>query len=202
MYFKTEELAPNDIYRYLVGGVVPRPIAWVSTLNSEGVSNIAPYSFFTVASINPPILTIAHIAPQAATQKDTLANLKATQECVVNIVSHDQVKSMNASSSPLPNNISEFETFDIGQANSIQVKPVGAAGAKVRFECQLREILSLSEQPAGGQLILLNVVGIYIDDKILNADKLIDQNQLDAIGKMGADGYCKTTLGFDLPRPK
>ena len=98
----------QEIYHLLVGGVCPRPIAWISSQSSKGVMNLAPYSFFTVASCNPPVLSITHITPMDRLAKDTLINLQETKECVVNIVSSEQVDKMNITCADYPHDASEF----------------------------------------------------------------------------------------------
>jgi flavin reductase (DIM6/NTAB) family NADH-FMN oxidoreductase RutF len=201
MFKKVEDMNAQDIYKLLVSGIIPRPIAWVSTQNAQGVQNLAPYSFFTVASVNPPILAITHVAPRAGGEKDTLANLKVVPECVVNIVSAAQAEAMNASCAPYPNDTSEFEQAQIAAAPSELVKPVSVADSAVRYECKLREIINLSDLPAGGQLILLDVVGVSVKDGLLNEAGLVDAKQLDAIGKLGGDDYSYCRDGFALARP-
>ena len=99
MYFNTSETSPRENYQLLTGAVVPRPIAWLSTLSDTGVANLAPYSFFTVASCKPPVLCVVQVNPRDRAEKDTLLNLQATRECLVNVVSHVLVDEMNTSSS-------------------------------------------------------------------------------------------------------
>ena len=197
MFKSVSELSTPEIYRYLVGGIVPRPIAWISTLSADGVQNLAPYSFFTVASVNPPVLAITHIPSRAQAEKDTLKNLHAHPECVINIVSANQVEQANASSESLASTLSEFKQFDILSTPSQQVKPVSVAGSKVRYECQLREVINVS---AGGQLILLDLIGVFIDDDLIK-DDLIDAFKLDAIGKMGGADYNLTRDLIQAKRP-
>lgn len=197
MFKSVTELTPPEIYRLLVGGIVPRPIAWISTLNSQGVQNLAPYSFFTVASVNPPVLAITHIPSRAQAEKDTLKNLRANPECVVNIVSANQTQQANASSQALANSESEFAQFDIVSTPSQQVAPASVAESKVRYECKLREILNVS---AGGQLILLDLMGVFVNDDLIK-EGLIDPARLDAVGKMGGDDYNLTRELIKAKRP-
>lgn len=201
MFIKVEDTNPQDMYKLLVSGIIPRPIAWVSTQNQQGVQNVAPYSFFTVASVNPPILAITHVAPRAGGEKDTLANLKAVPECVVNIVSASQAEAMNASCAPYDNNTSEFEQAQIAAAPSELITPLRVADSAVGYECKLREIINLSGLPAGGQLILLDVIGVSVKDGLLNEAGLVDAKQLDAIGKLGGDDYSYCRDRFALARP-
>ena len=202
MYFDLTE--PNEqkgAYSKLVGGITPRPIAWVSTLSRDGVANIAPYSFFTVASVNPPVLSVTQVNPSDKANKDTLNNLLATQECVINVVSHELVEQMNQSCGNFSSHISEFAAVGIASTASQCVKPLSVAAAKVRYECSLREVFTISEQAGGGQMMLLNVVGIYIDDSVL-VNGYIDPRALNTVGKMGGDDFTTTHDLFSLARPK
>lgn len=196
----TQQCEKPTIYNLLVGGITPRPIAWISTASVDGVSNIAPYSFFTVASVNPPVLSVTQVNPRNNNNKDTLTNLINTKECVVNIVSEQHVEKMNQSCANYPPSISEFAAAGIESVASQFVKPLSVKGSKVRYECTLREVITLSEQPGGGQMMLLNVVGVFIDHSVL-IDERIDSQLLATVGKMGGDDFTKTASTFSLKRP-
>ncbi|KTF17557.1 flavin reductase family protein [Pseudoalteromonas carrageenovora] len=189
-----------NVYSYLVGGISPRPIAWVSTLNEDGVANVAPYSFFTVASCNPPVLSVTQVNPRDKAIKDTLANVLATKECVVNIVSHAQVEKMNQSCANYASDVSEFDAANITKVASEMVAVPGVADSKVRYECKLREVITFSSEPGGGQMILLDIVGICVEDETL-VDGYIDPTNLDSVGRMGGDYYATTRDKFVLKRP-
>ena len=191
----------RSVYSYLVGGISPRPIAWISTLSNEGVSNIAPYSFFTVASCQPAVLSVTQVNPSDKANKDTLTNLLATKECVVNIVSYALVEQMNQSCANYPNNVSEFDEASIERVPSQLVNPPSVAASKVRYECKLREVITISDEPSGGKMMLLDVVGIFIDDAAL-VNGYIDPTRLDAVGKMGGDYFSTTKDKFVLKRPQ
>lgn len=200
MWKNASECEPVELYQLLTGGIIPRPIAWVSSQNGEGITNLAPYSFFSVASCNPPVLTITNVPSRDVLAKDTLANLLETKECVVNVVPHSEIHNMNASCAPLPGGKSEIEEAGIVTEASKVVKVPGVKNAPVRYECTLRETITLSEKPIGGVLILLDVVAIYADDskfenQVLNADKL------DIVGKLGSNDYCHAKADITLERP-
>ncbi|MBE0420484.1 MULTISPECIES: flavin reductase family protein [Pseudoalteromonas] len=201
MFLDLTENTSQNVYSYLVGGISPRPIAWISTLNSEGIANIAPYSFFTVASCKPPVLSVTQVNPSDKTNKDTLSNLMATKECVVNIVSQELVEKMNQSCANYPSDISEFDAANIAQAPSLLVNAPSVAGSKVRFECKLREVISISNEPGGGKMMLLDVVGICINDSVMS-NGYIDPKLLNAVGKMGGDYFSTTKDKFVLKRPQ
>lgn len=200
MIFETSALEANDIYRLLVGGISPRPIAWISTLSKEGVANIAPYSFFNVASCNPPILWYSQVNPRNGQDKDTIRNLMDTQECVVHIVNSQLLEKMNLSCALLPPAQSEFEFAEIESEPSHSVDALSVKHAPIRYECQLREVLQLSTLPSGGTVALLDVKSIYVDDRLWDG-QMIDQQQLDSVGKMGGDFYSLTTDLRKLARP-
>lgn len=196
----TQHHEKPSIYNLLVGGITPRPIAWISTVSVDGVDNIAPYSFFTVASVNPPVLSVTQVNPRDKQNKDTLTNLLANKECVVNIVSEQQVEQMNQSCANYSSLVSEFAAVGIDSVTSEFVTPLAVKGSKVRYECTLREVITLSEKPGGGQIMLLDVRGIFIDDSVL-IDERIDGQLLATVGKMGGDDFTKTANVFSLKRP-
>lgn len=201
MFLDLTDNSNHSVYSYLVGGISPRPIAWVSTLSEEGVANIAPYSFFTVASCNPPVLSVTQVNPRDNANKDTLNNLLATKECVVNIVSHSLVDQMNQSCANYPRDVSEFDAANIQRTPSQLVSVPSVAASKVRYECKLREVITISDEPSGGQMMLLDVVGIFLDDTVL-VNGYIDPTRLDAVGKMGGDYFSTTKDKFALKRPQ
>ena len=201
MFLDLTDNSNHSVYSYLVGGISPRPIAWVSTLSEKGVANIAPYSFFTVASCNPPVLSVTQVNPRDNANKDTLNNLLATKECVVNIVSHSLVDQMNQSCANYPRDVSEFDAANIQRTPSQLVSVPSVAASKVRYECKLREVITISDEPSGGQMMLLDVGGIFLDDTIL-VNGYIDPTRLDTMGKMGGDYFSTTKDKFALKRPQ
>ncbi len=201
MYFDTAQTSPRDNYQLLTGAVVPRPIAWVSTLSEHGVANLAPYSFFTVASCKPPVLCVVQVNPRNRTEKDTLANLQATRECVVNIVSHVLVDAMNTSCADYPPEVDEFAKAGLEKSLSKAVAAPGVQDALVRFECNLREVKLVGDGPMGGSMMLLDVLGLEVNEAAMRGG-LIANDLLDAVGKLTGDGYCTTRSHFELERPK
>ena len=200
MNFDILDLGNQAKYRLLNGGVTPRPIAWISTRSSKGIDNLAPYSFFTVASCTPPVLMYTQIMPRAGDNKDTLTNLTETGECVVNIVSSDLMDIMNATSASLPMDESEFSHVGVEYSASQKVSPLSVAKSPVRYECTLREILSIGDSAGSGTVVLLDVVSVYVHDN-LYSEGIIDQAQIDSVGKMGGDGYYIAAQYTELERP-
>ena len=200
MYLDTSKLTAEQNYRHLVGGIIPRPIAWISTVSATGITNIAPYSFFTVASCNPPVLLYTQVTPRSGKNKDTLANILETKSCVVNIVSAPLLEKMNATCESLPPEISEFSAAGIESCVSQFVAAPAVAASKVRYECSLREVVQVSSEPSGGSVVLLNVLGIYLADDLLVESK-ISNGLLDAVGKLDGDWYAYTRETTALTRP-
>ncbi|TMN94134.1 flavin reductase family protein [Pseudoalteromonas sp. S558] len=200
MFLDLTDNSNHSVYSYLVGGISPRPIAWVSTLSSEGVANIAPYSFFTVASCNPPVLSVTQVNPSNNKDKDTLNNLLVTKECVVNIVSHDLIEQMNQSGANYSSEISEFDAANISQTSSQLVHAPSVTDSKIKFECRLREVITISKETGGGKIMLLDVIGINIDDEVL-VNGYIDPTRSNTVGKMGGDYFSTTKDKFVLKRP-
>lgn len=198
---------PRDVphvYRLLTSGVVPRPIAWVSTRSAEGVDNLAPYSFFTVASVQPPVLAVTQVnppnRPAERPHKDTLSNLQQRGECVVNVASSVQLELMNACAGDYPPDVSEFDAAGIERAPSVYVSVPGVAIAPVRYECRLRQILPVASNPMGGTMMLLDVVAIHVHESV-EANGEISLAQHQTLGKMGGDGYSVAKEDAVLARP-
>jgi flavin reductase (DIM6/NTAB) family NADH-FMN oxidoreductase RutF len=191
--------APINNYKLLVGVVVPRPIAFVSTISPEGVLNLAPFSFFTVASANPPVLCFT--ASYREPRKDTLVNVRATNEFVVNIVSEEFAAKMNATSGEYPYDVDEFAVSGLTPVPSDLVRPPRVKESHASMECRLLQTVEVSNQRFGGTLILGEVVRFHIDDAIFE-DFRIDPDKLGAVGRMAGSTYARTTDRFDLVRPE
>ena len=200
MNFDIAELGIQDKYRLLNGGVTPRPIAWISTRSKDGVNNLAPYSFFTVASCNPPVLLYTQVTQSSGLDKDTLRNLKETGECVINIVNSILLQQMNTTSASLNINESEFDLAGVEHITSAKVNARSVKESAIRYECTLRDIIGVGDLAAGGTIVLLNVKSIYVKDELYN-DGALNQELIDSVGKMGGDGYSPTSKYVELNRP-
>lgn len=200
MYLDASKLTVQENYGLLVGGVIPRPIAWISSISKAGVTNLAPYSFFTVASCNPPVLLYTQVTPRNGQNKDTLANILETQCCVVNIVSAPLLEKVNATCAGFPSEVSEFSAVGIESCESHFVAAPSVAASKVRYECSLREVIQVSSEPSGGSVVLLNVLGIYVSPDV-HLDSKISHHHLDAVGKLGGDWYSSVKETTELSRP-
>jgi len=191
-------LPPSMVYRLLASSVVPRPIAFVSTVSPAGVNNLAPFSFFNVVCPEPPI--VAFSASFRTPPKDTLANIQATGEYVVNIVGEDIAEQMNVCSGEYPPEVDEFALSGLTPIASDVVRAPRMRESRVNMECRLRQIIEVSTEPMGASLVLGQVVRFHVDDAIV-ANYRIDADRLRAVGRMSGYDYCRTRDRFSLVRP-
>ncbi len=194
-------LTPLERYRWLASTITPRPIAWVSTQSPDGLSNLAPFSFFQVISDDPPTLLVNVNHRGDGSLKDTLRNAQATGELVIQLVSFEQAEAMNASSAQLAHGQSEFEHCGIATAPSQRIAPPRVAAAAVAFECRVTQILAYPPTAANCHLIFAEVLLAHIDEAVLNEQGRIDPARLDLNGRLGGASYTRTTERFDLQRP-
>jgi len=193
---------PFDVYRLLSGAILPRPIAFVSTLSAQGVRNLAPFSFFTVISANPPVICFCPmIRGGERPKKDTLVNIEATREFVVNIVSEDFAAKMNLCSGEYPPDVDEFELSGLTPVPSELVKPARVKESRVNMECKLHQILHVSPKFLGGSLVMGEVLRFHVQDSMINQICEIDPDQLNAIGRMAGPVYVRTKDRFEMVRP-
>jgi flavin reductase (DIM6/NTAB) family NADH-FMN oxidoreductase RutF len=199
--FNPGEHAYGDIYKLMIGMIVPRPIAFVSTLDEQGVRNLAPFSYFTACSSNPPVVCFcAAVRSGPRPHKDTLRNIRATGEFVVNIVSEEFAAEMNATSAEVAPEVDEFELAGLTPLASDLVKPARVAESRVQMECRLRQVLVVSDEPGGGNLVLGDVLRFHVAEEVLDGYK-IDPEKLKAIGRMGGPTFVRTHDRFDMKRP-
>ena len=208
MIVSPSELPYSDFYNILISSVVPRPIAWVSTMNAAGQPNLAPFSFFNAVCADPPLLAFAPglRRPKKAEvshgePKDTLRNVRETKEFVVNMVTHELAEAMNLTSGEYDASVNEFELAKLTPQPSKIVRPPRVAESPVSFECELHQILDFSQAPTSGSLVIGKIISIHIDDAHLKEGKL-DRDSLDLIGRMGGMQYTRTTQRFEMARPK
>jgi flavin reductase (DIM6/NTAB) family NADH-FMN oxidoreductase RutF len=189
---------PQTNYRILVGAVVPRPIAFVSTISPEGVRNLAPFSFFNVVCGDPPVVCFSPIWRNPP--KDTIVNIRATGEFVVNIVSEDFADRMNICSGEYPSSVDEFSMSGLTPVESVVVRPPRVKESHVNMECKLMQIVDVSARPMGGSLVIGEVVRFHVDDAVID-DFKIDADKLGAVGRMSGSDYARTRDRFSLVRP-
>jgi flavin reductase (DIM6/NTAB) family NADH-FMN oxidoreductase RutF len=194
-------LSFRDAYGWMVGTILPRPIAWVSTISAEGNTNLAPFSFFQGVCANPPTLMFVPVNARDGTKKDTVRNIEEVPEFVVNLVSFAVAEQMNATAALLPYGESEFERFGIAAASSERVRPPRVAAAPVAFECTLDRIVHIGEGPLAANVVFGRIHLAHVSDAVLGADGKPDAAKLDLVGRLGGESYTKTRDTFVLKRP-
>ena len=193
---------PRNVYKLMIGAIVPRPIAFVSTISPHGAFNLAPFSFFTGVSANPPVIAFSPMRRLSdGSRKDTLNNIEATGEFVVNIVSEEFADKMNLCSEEFGPEVDEFQVSGLTPVPSDLVKPPRVKESHVNMECRLVEVVHVSAKPIGGSIVLGEVVRFHVDDAIVS-DFKIDPDKLRAFGRMGGNTYARTTDRFEMVRPK
>ena len=190
--YDPNEMTGRGFYRLLTSVVLPRPIAWVSSVSADGVDNVAPHSFFNVAAANPPIIQFSSIG-----EKDSLHNIEATGEFVVNFAGRAMLDEINASSAPYPPGISEFDAVGIERAASSRVNVPRVARAVVALECRLHSVLPLGDS----RVVFGTIVCASVDDSVL-VDGRPDAELLQPLARLGGNEW--STLGevIRLDRPK
>lgn len=183
----------DSAYRLLAGSVVPRPIAWVSSRSPDGRDNLAPYSFFNVVAVDPPVVMFAPVGTDEDL-KDTPRNVLDTEEFVINVVTMELAEAMNETSATVEE--SEFEHADLERAESVRVTPPRVADAAVAFECELYDFVEIG----GSSMVLGRVVYAHVDEEV-TTDGKVDVTKLDAVGRLSGSYYASTRDRFSMERP-
>lgn len=187
------DLPERRVYQLLTMLVVPRPIAWVSTLSVDGTPNVAPHSYFNIISTAPPVVHVT-----SAGDKDTIRNVRETGEFVVNVVSRGLLEAMNLTSANFPSDEDEFGWAGLERAPSDVVAPPRVAAAPAAMECRLRQVLEIGT----GRMMFGDVVRIHVDDGLWDDDGAIPPERLDAVGRLGGSAYILTDEVRRLERPR
>lgn len=201
MHLDPAQIPTSAMYQHLLHIIVPRPIAWVSTVSLSGVTNLAPFSFFTGVGAKPPSVVFCPSNRRDGTPKDSLKNILDTGEFVINVVPFRLAEAMNLSSAELPPEESEFELTGIETVPSSIVKPPRVQASPVSLECRLMHHLALAPGPGGANIVVGKIVHLHLDDAVLDHAGWADPGLLDLIGRLGGASYCRTTDRFDLLRP-
>lgn len=198
-----QELSTGKLHNYLLSAVAPRPIAFASTIDSDGNPNLSPFSYFNVFSSNPPILIFSPARRvRDNTTKHTLRNAEAVKEVVINVVNYDIVQQMSLSSTEYPDGVNEFEKAGLTMLRSELIKPFRVAESPIQMECKVNEIISLGNEGGAGNLIICEVVKLHIMKEVLNEDGTINQESLDLVARAGGNYYSRAKAGFfEIPKP-
>jgi|SRR5690625_156952 len=199
--FNPENNTERENYKLLIGSVVPRPIAFVTTVAEDGTVNGAPFSYFNVISSNPPLLSVS-IQRKNGIVKDTARNILENKEYVIHIVDDNNVNEINTTAASLPPNESEIQKANLTLVESEQVSVPGIRESKVRFECILKYSLELDENNSvGSDLLIGKVVRFHIDKEIYQDGK-INPHLLGPISRLAGSDYAKIGEVFSIERPK
>lgn len=190
----------SDNYKFLIGSILPRPIAVVSTRNLDGSNNLAPFSFFTAVSAKPMIIAFSPmIRTSTAKMKDTPINIFREKEFVINIVSEEIIKKINLTSTELPYGEDEFKLAGLTPIDSEAIKAKRVKESLIHFECIYRDHLSYGDEPGAGQIITGEVVRVHIAEEILENGRIITK-KLHPIGRGAGNDYIRCTDTFELER--
>ena len=189
-----------EIYKLLIGLVVPRPIGWIGSVSAAGVRNLAPFSFFNAVAASPPTVLFSTIRASGA-RKDTLSNVEETGVFTVNVVTEETAEAMNLTSGSYDPSVDEFELAGLTAVAGTVVDAPFVAEAKANLECRLSQIVPIgTDGPMAASIVIGEVVRVHVDGAILDGTR-IDQEALRAVGRMGGPTYTRTRDQFSLDRP-
>ena len=200
MILNPAHLVSHDRYKLLIGTILPRPIAWVSSMDASGRLNLAPFSYFTAVCPDPMTLMFCPGLHPDGRKKDTWRNIEEVPAFVINLTNEETAAAMNLSAAILPPGESEFAWAGVTPAASETIRVPRVAEAPVSFECTLQQIVVVSEQPGGGAAIFGTVQCIHVRDD-LYVNGYISRERLRPIGRLAGNSYTRTTDTFDLRRP-
>jgi len=198
MDYDPAQLSTSSAYALMIRAITPRPIAWVSTLSPNGVPNLAPFSYFAGVGSNPPTLMVSIANRPSGEKKDTLRNIEATGEFVVNIVPLKLAQPMVRSADELPYEQNEFQHAGLATSPSQMVRPPRVAAAPIHLECRSLDIVRIGRGGSAANAVFGQIVWFHVVDEVLNADRKIDPASVDSIGRLGGLSYCRTSDRFDL----
>lgn len=199
------DISPREVYPLLTSCVVPRPIALVSSTSSDGVANLAPFSYFSMVAHNPPLLSISFShSPRTGKSKDTKENILATKQFTVSIMSEPFIEAANITSVDAPADIDEWDISGLTRSTSIDVRPPWVKESAIGFECELFHSYEICP-PNSGEVTNTLVLGIikraHIRESVLTASGTVDPAKLRAVSRLGGDMYARIGEGFELSRP-
>jgi flavin reductase (DIM6/NTAB) family NADH-FMN oxidoreductase RutF len=200
MKFDPSKIDNKLIYRLLTSTVIPRPIAWVSTISEEGINNLAPFSYFNMVGDDPPHVMFSTRRDNNS-NKDTLNNVLATNQFVVNMVTKDMAEPMNASAAVVAAEVDEFALVGVTPIQAVKVKPMRVAESSIQLECELVHHYFLEDHTQGGACVLIGrVVMIHIADELLLGENQINPELYKPIARLGGSNYCEQGEIFSIKR--
>lgn len=196
-----DSMSERENYKFLIGSIIPRPIAFVTTVSKDGVLNGAPFSYFNIVSSNPPMISLS-IQRSAGRKKDTARNIIESKEFVVHIVDEHNVEKINQTAASLPPDQSEVNLANLTPVDSVKISVPGVKEAKIRMECSLEHSLELGgSNTPGCDFIIGKVVQFHIENDIYEKGR-IDPKGLAAVSRLAGNYYAKIGEIFEIERPK
>ena len=190
-----------SVYQMLVGLVTPRPIAWITTVSSKGIVNLAPFSFFNAFGANPPVVVFSPTLKRDGGKKDTLLNIEANGEFVINASTEKHADLINMSSKMLLPDESEVELVGLTSLPSSKVKPPRLAEVPFALECKVMQVIPVGHSAISANLVIGEVVMMHIDDSVLDDKRQPDPRKMKTIARLGGEYWCRTQDLFQLERP-
>lgn len=198
-----QDLAPPQVHQLILSIVIPRPIGLISTLSSDGVPNLAPFSFFQAVAAQPPSLLFCPNRDRTGRPKHSLLNAQATKEFVANTVTEEMAEKINYASGEFPEEVNEFEEAGLTPLPSLIVRPFRVAESPVQMECRVLKVIEISSLPLGGSVVIGEVVQFHIREDLLLPDKpMVSLEHYRPIARLGGISYGLLREFFDMPRPQ
>lgn len=199
-----KDISTGRFHAVMLGAVGPRPIAFASTIDENGLANLSPFSFFNAFSSNPPILVFSPARRvRDNTTKHTLDNVLAVPEVVINVVNYQMVQQMSLASTEYPKGVSEFTKAGLTPIASEKIRPFRVQEAPVQFECKVKDVIQLGNEGGAGNLIICEVVMVHVHEDVLDSNGGIDQQKIDLVARMGGNWYCRAhgDALFEVEKP-
>lgn len=198
MQLDPEQSEPGLVYSTMIRAITPRPIAWVSTVSPNGITNLAPFSYFNGICSRPAALMFSPVNKPDGAPKDTIRNIRENGQFVVNVVPFSLGEAMFVTSGEFDYEVSELKSAGLTELPSHRVQPPRVAQSPLHFECEVMQIVPVGSGPLAANVVIGKILLIHIDDDVLDEKGKIDPAKLDTIGRMGGRGYCRTTDRFEL----
>lgn len=200
MHFDPDLIDQKATYKLLTGAVIPRPIGWISTVSEDGIPNLAPFSFFNAVGEDPPHVMFSTVRPNNS-NKDTLNNVLATKQFVVNMVVEDIVEQMNTTSQSVASEVNEFELAGLTAIPSLKVKAPRVKESPITMECELVHHYTLEDNKHGGATIIIGrIVMFHIDESVLLDDFKINMETYKPVARLAGSNYSKLGKIFSIKR--
>ncbi len=197
MHLDVTSLNTDEAYRLLSSAVVPRPIAWLPSLNANGSVNLAPFSFFNAVASDPPMLAVSVEDRAPGLEKDTLANIKCTSSFVSHVVTEALLESVVTSAIDFPTTLSETEVIGLNLVESTHISVPRLLEAPVSMECELETLLRIGN---AATLVIAKVVCFHVQDELYDNGR-IDSTKLQAVGRMSGSAFTKTRELLSVSTP-